>query len=107
MLKRCQVLLTEWQEEYIRVVAERYDQSFSEVLRIILSEGFLYIIPLIHTEFKAGITGKELAEMTKKAGSPDISIEERHRYISKVYFEARKAVEHSTSKLKKKRKFHF
>jgi hypothetical protein len=46
MLKRCQILLTDWQQEYIRDTAQRYDLSFSEVTRIFLSEGFLYIIPL-------------------------------------------------------------
>ena len=101
MLKRCQVLLTDWQEEYIRNVAERYDQSFSEVLRIFLSEGFLYIIPLLHPEFKRGITGRKLADMTRKSGNPNTSIEERHKLISKLYFEARKTVEYRLNKVRK------
>jgi len=101
MLKRCQVLLTDWQEEYIRNGAQRYDQSFSEVLRIFLSEGFLHLIPLLHPEYKPGIAGRQLAEMTRKAGNPNTSIEERHKLISKLYFEARKAVEYRMSKVKK------
>ena len=101
MLKRCQVLLTDWQEEYIRNVAERYDQSFSEVLRIFLSEGFLYIIPLLHPEFNRGITGRKLADMTRKSGNPNTSIEERHKLISKLYFEARKTVEYRLGKVRK------
>jgi len=99
MLKRCQVLLTDWQEEYLKNTAERYDQSFSEVLRIFLSEGFLYIIPLLHLEYKPGITGKHLAEMTRQAGNRNTSLEERHKLISKLYFQARKAVEYRLSKV--------
>ena len=101
MLKRCQVLLTDWQEEYIRNTSERYDLSFSEVLRIFLSEGFLYIIPLMHPKLKPGITGKQLAEMTRKAGDSKTPIDEQHKLISKVYFEARKVVEYRLSKVKK------
>ena len=104
MLKRCQVLLTDWQEEYIRNTAERYDQSFSEVMRIFLSEGFLYIIPLLHPEYKSGITGKQLAEMTRKAGNRNTPLEERHKLISKLYFEARKTVEYRLNKVQTSKK---
>jgi len=109
MLKRCQVLLTDWQVEYLKNTAERYDQSFSEVLRIFISHGFLYIIPLLHPEYKRGITGKQLAEMTRKAGDPDTSIEEQHKLVSKLYFEARKVVEYRLNKVsggrKRKKRF--
>jgi len=103
MLKRCQVLLEEWQQDYIKNTAERYDQSFSEVLRIFLSQGFLYIIPLMHHEYKSTISGKELVRMTKKAANPNTSQEEEHKLISRLYFEARKAVEYRLSKVKKQK----
>lgn len=104
MLKRCQILLEDWQEEYIRDVAERYDQSFSEVVRIVLSEGFLHIISLLHPEYKSKLTGKHLTEMTKKAGNSNTPEEERHKSIGKLYFETRKAVEYRMSKLKNKKR---
>ena len=104
MLKRCQVLLTDWQEEYLKNVAGRYDQSFSEVIRIFLSEGFLYMIPLLHPEFKSGITPKQLADMTRKSGNPNTSLEERHKLVSKLYFEARKTVEYRLSKVERRKK---
>jgi hypothetical protein len=104
MLKRCQVLLTDWQVEYLKNTAERYDQSFSEVVRIFISHGFLYIIPLLHPEYKPKITGRQLAEMTRKAGNPDTSIEEQHQLVSKLYFEARKVVEYRLSKVAQEKK---
>lgn len=103
MLKRCQILLTEWQEEYLKEVAERYDQSFSEVTRIILSEGLLYTVFLLHPEYKSGRLGKQLAEMAKKAKNNDIPEEESHKFIGKIYFEARKAVEYRQNQVKKKK----
>jgi hypothetical protein len=104
MLKRCQILLADWQEEYIKNTAERHDISYSEVVRIFLSEGFLYIIPLVHPEYKSGITGRQLADMTRKSADPDIPIEEQHRLIGKLYFEARKAVEYRMNKVRNHKK---
>jgi len=104
MLKRCQVLLTDWQEEYLKNTAERYGQSFSEVIRIFLSEGFLYMIPLLHPEYKPAIGGKELVAMTRKAGNSSTSKEERHKLISKLFFEARKTVEYRLSKVERGKK---
>ena len=99
MLKRCQVLLEDWQENFIRNVAERHDQSFSEIIRLFLSEGFLYIVPILHPEYKPRITAKDLIGITKKAGNPNTLIEERHKIISKLYFEARKAAEYRLIKV--------
>ena len=104
MLKRCQILLADWQEEYIRDVAQRYDQSFSEVVRLFLSLGFMYTIPLLDPEYKVGITGKQIAQMIIEAGKPNTPIEDSHKYISKAYFEARKAVEYRLGKIKVQRK---
>jgi len=104
MFKRCQVLLSDWQLEYIRNVAKRYNQSYSEVIRIFLCEGFLHIIPLLHPEYKPGITGKELARMTRKAASPKTTAAEKDSLVAKLYFEARKAVEHSLKAVKKPKK---
>lgn len=33
MLKRYQVLLPDWMEEYIKYLVDKYDLSFSEVIR--------------------------------------------------------------------------
>ena len=105
MLKRCQVLLSDWQVEYIKNVSERYDQSFSEVVRIFLCEGFLYIIPLLHPEYKSKISARQLVEMTRESGGPKTTLERQHQLVSKLYFEARKVVEHRMAKAGKNKKF--
>jgi len=98
------VLLADWQVDYLKGVGERYDQSFSEVLRVCLSEGFFYIISLLHPEYKSDLRGKKLVEMTRKAGNPNTSMEEKHKLISKLYFESRKAVEYRLNKIKDKKR---
>lgn len=99
MLKRCQVLLEDWQLEYIKNAAERYDYSLSEVLRIFLSEGFLCVITALHPEYKPNITKKYFVEMARKAANHNTSLEEKHKSISKIYFEARKAAEYRLKKV--------
>ena len=103
MLKRCQILLSAWMIDYMKDVAERHDLSFSEVVRIFLCEGYLNIIPLVHPGFKTDITSKKLVTMTQKSADPNTPMEERHKLISKLYFEARKATEYRMTKVKKQR----
>jgi len=104
MLKRYQVLLSDWQGDYLKDVAKRYNQSFSEIIRVVLSEGFLFIIPLLQPEYKAGITHQELLKMTKKAASPETTAAEKDSLAAKLYFEARKAVEYRLKAVKKAKK---
>ena len=102
MLKRCQVLLSDWQVEYIKNFTERYDFSFSEGIRILLSEGLLYMISLLNPEYKSRIIGKELARMAKMAARNNTPLSVKHKIISEVYFEARKATEYRLNRLKSK-----
>ena len=101
MYKRCQVLLSDWQMEYLKNTAERYDLSFSEIIRIFLSGGFFYLICMSHPEYRPAVTQKELLGMIKKAANPGTPAEEKHKFIAKAYFEARKAVEYRLKALKK------
>lgn len=103
MFKRHQVLLSDWQIEYIQDTARRYDQSFSEILRIFLAEGMFYIVSLLCPEYRPKITGKELRDRIIKASQPSTVIGEKHKLVADIYFEARKAVEYRMQQLKKER----
>ena len=103
MLKRHQVLLEDWQVEYIQVLSDVYDVSLSEALRVVLSIGTLSIVDILSPEYKSGLTKEEIGKKIKKGGLSTTSNEEKHKDISRLYFEARKATEYRLSKLKKKR----
>ncbi len=94
MLKKRQILLTEWQEEYIQRSARRYDLSFSEIVRTLISEAMLSIHFSLEPQKKISITEKELTALKRKFLEPTLSTEERHRLLSRVYFEARRATEY-------------
>jgi hypothetical protein len=104
MYKRCQVLLTDWLQDYIKDAMELNDLSFSEMARIILSEGILHTVTLLYPSYKAGITKQDLAKWIKKGSNPKTTSAEKHKLIAKLYFEARKASEYRIEKTKRTRK---
>jgi hypothetical protein len=98
MLKKYQVLIPEWLEEYIVFLAEKYDLSFSEIIRSEVCFSILCTVTQLFPDFKSSVKPQELLELIKGRLSSGIEEEELHRLLSKVYFEARKAVEHRLSK---------
>ena len=106
MLKRYQVLINDWLADYIKKAADKNDLSFSEVIRLCLCLELGINISKKYPKFKYSISDKEVAKF--KSGSfsnlDSKELEERHRFISKIYFEARKAVEFATNEQKKESK---
>ena len=100
MLKRYQVLISNWMEDYIKLVAEKYDISASAVIRVHLSIAILYVIPALHPGYKPNLANKELRELAKEAAKGEMKEAEANKMMSKILFEARKAVELRFSKAK-------
>ena len=106
MLKRYQVLIDDWMEDYVKLVAEKYDISSSAVIRVHLGIAILYVIPAIYPDYKPNLANKELHELSKNASKGESEEAEAHQMLSKILFEARKAVEFRLSKEKKLKKKH-
>ena len=104
MLKRYQVLLSDWQEEYVRFLAEKYDLSFSEVIRILIVLESIMMTGHFYPEYKPSMSMKELVSKLKKMAKPDRNEEDLHKLISAGYFEARKAIEYRMQKEKNLKK---
>jgi len=94
MLTRQQVLIEDWLVEYLKLLSEHYDLSFSEIIRIGLCAQFTRMISLLYPGKKFDINEKDFLDLLLKAHSDKKLHEELHKYISKIYFEARKAVEY-------------
>jgi len=94
MLKRVQVLLEDWQVDFIRNSAKKFDFSFSETVRVLVSEAILSILFSLEPKKKIGIDANDLLKMKKIILNPDTTMKKRHEILSKIYFEARKATEH-------------
>ena len=104
MLKRYQVLLPDWLEDYIKFLVEKYDLSFSEVIRAELCIAILNMVPRLFPNLKTEISGEDIAELVKKNLELEMDRGESHSIMSKIYFEARKAVEYRLAQEKKKEK---
>ena len=104
MLKRYQVLLSDWIEDYIKLIAEKYDLNFSAAIRVHLCLAILYVISTLYPEYKHDLSSKELIELSKKAAKSELEEAKAHQMMSKILFEARKAVEFRLSKEKGKKK---
>ncbi len=104
MLKRHQVLLEDWQVEYLKTVAELHDVSISEALRVIFSMGTLCTVSAIHPEYKSGLNIKEAGRAIRTADHPNSPQDRTHKCISAIYFEARKAAEYRLNKISRRGK---
>ncbi len=75
MLKRYQVLLTDWIEDYIKLVADKYDISASAASRVHLAIAILYVITALYPDYKPNLENKELRELSKNASKGELEEE--------------------------------
>ena len=104
MLKRYQVLLSDWIEDYIKYVAERYDLSSSSVIRIHMALGIIFIRTIMNPGYKLNFGNKEFQESSKKAFEGELDEAEAHQLMSRILFEARKVVESRLAEVTKQKK---
>ena len=102
MLKRYQVLLPDWLENYITQIAELFDLSFSEMIRLEICFSILSSTKSLYPKYKMEITPKEILDSAQD--KKEMEEEEKHRLFSKIYFETRKAAEYRLPKLMKQKK---
>ena len=100
MLKRYQVLIDDWMEDYVKLVAEKYSISASATIKVHLGISILYVIPALLPGYKPDLANKQLQELAKEAAKGELEEAEANKMMSKILFEARKAVELILSKAK-------
>ena len=99
MLRRCQVLLTDWLEEHMKLIAKRADISFSEMIRIMLCYGVLRTAPEVFPECKTKVDKKLLTNLTREATNLKTQLERKYQLASRLYFETRKLIEYLDPKI--------
>ncbi len=99
MLKRYQVLLPDWLEEYIKMGVETYGFSFSEIIRLEVCLSILTQIPAIHPEYKPRMNLQDILVAINQASTENIDKKKYDRFVSQIYFETRKAIEYRMQKL--------
>jgi hypothetical protein len=94
-------VLPDWMEEYLEVVAERYDLTISEILRLELSLAFICFVNHFFPEYKGPSFGDLGIPTAKEAPSlEELDRERMHKILSRFYFEARKSTDYHMKKEK-------
>ena len=102
MLKRYQVLLPDWLEDYLKWGVKQYGLSFSEIIRLEICFSVLAMIEELHPEYKPNLSMKDILSMARSSNKTKVKKEDINRFTSRIYFETRKAIEYRTSKTIKK-----
>ena len=99
MLKRYQILLEDWMADHYKLIADKYDVSFSEMVRMALCVDILSATRVTFPKYKPKIDDKKMEEAVKRGDIIDtIGAEKFHSFLSNIYFETRKATELWTKK---------
>ena len=94
MLKRYQVLLEDWQADHYKLVAQKYDVSFSEMIRMALCIDIMHATRIAFPKHKWSVDFKLLEDAIKNRNIIETEGSEKfHVFLSKIYFETRKATE--------------
>jgi hypothetical protein len=101
MLTRHQILLDDWQAEHYKLIADTYDVSFSEMIRMALCMDIISATRLAFPKYKWSVDLKMLEKAVKKKNIIGaIGVEKFHSFLSQLYFETRKATELWAKELK-------
>ena len=103
MSKKFQVVLPDWLAEYVEKTAEIYDINLSEVIRMQMCIEIITAVSKYYPGYKPGIDLPVLYKNGIKHSSDNSKREEMFKNFSKIYFEARKAVEYRMKKQKEKK----
>jgi len=101
-MKSYQVLLPNWLEKYVKHRSDLLDISFSEVIRLQICYTILFFHGELFPEYKLDFSYKEVLKVVGKKNKQRDEILE---FCSKVYFEARKALDYQFKNLDKFKKF--
>ncbi|MBN3039201.1 MAG: hypothetical protein JW869_07300 [Candidatus Omnitrophica bacterium] len=93
MLKRYQILLDDWLVSEAKKMAQRYRMSFSEIVRAALCSKYLDCVYLMYPNYDNKIDQDELKKVLKSRSFEKMGREEFQKRLSKLYFEAQKAIE--------------
>jgi hypothetical protein len=100
MLKRYQVLLPDWLENYIKYQTKLYDFSFSEIIRLQICLATLQAMEYYYPEYKSDLVLEELFTEESLNNPEKIERNDILKNVSKIYFETRKAIEFRMEKEK-------
>ncbi|MCA9400752.1 MAG: hypothetical protein KC713_03935 [Candidatus Omnitrophica bacterium] len=101
MLRRKQVMVSDWLDDFIIEISQHYNLSYSEAVRIMLSFGFAQVVTKISPDYSFSIDAQDIADASKERNNGKINPEIKRKLTADIYFEARNILENYLKKAKK------
>ena len=100
-LRRKQVMISDWLDDYMQELSKIYDVSYSEIVRAMLSYAFGSTVSQVHPEYKFSIDAERMANAAIERNDGKIDIEANRKLLADIYYEARQLIEQHLQELKK------
>jgi len=95
------VLIPDWLEDYIQWGVKKFGLSFSELIRLEICQAIINYISERYPDYHSGYSMKNFVEGVNRFEQGKMSGEDLGKAVSKIYFEARKAIEFRFAKERK------
>jgi len=100
MLRRKQVLVSDWLDDFVNYVSKRYDISYSEVIRVSVAYMLTGILAGADSKYEMTVTWEDLAQVLQKSWENEGDLENTRKVISDVYWDAKKILSDRMAKIK-------
>lgn len=104
MLRRKQIMMSDWLDDFIQEICKKYNVSYSEAVRVMLSYGFAQVLCKIYPEYNFSIDADRMASASRELNDGKIDIEANQKLTADIYFEARRILDDCVKKMKASQK---
>jgi len=100
MLRRKQVMISDWLDDSIQYVSNRYDISYSEVIRVSVAYFLGGILAEADPKYKMSVSWKDIAKLVEQSWDVKADLEETRQVIYDIYGEAKKILKNRSEEIK-------
>ena len=93
MLRRKQVMISDWLDDFLHAASKRYKLSYSEIIRIATCHHMISVICERDPKFKMLTTTKQVAKNMKAYCKGTAGEVETRKMIADIYLEAKKILD--------------
>ena len=101
MLKRKQILLPDWLDDYIKEISSAYNVSYSEVVRVMLSFSFGQVAAKLYPQYEFSIDVDRMIASSREHNNGEVNVEDNRKLRADIYYEAKKIIDDHIKTLKK------
>jgi hypothetical protein len=105
MLRRKQVMISDWLDDFVQYTAQKYDISYSEVLRLGTAYFLADVLSKADPKYKMKVTSKEISKVVYDGLEQCGDVEVTRKLIADIYHESKRILQARIEDVKKKNRF--